>query len=100
MRVFIRQNDMSIARELAQKKYVLMLNKIAIHGMNRLKMTEVFTELDLYGIYDEAYYQLSEGLRILVKPWKEPRDVFLETRPMSLWNIWAEKERRYQIVVR
>jgi len=79
MRVFIRQNDMSIARELAQKKYVLMLNKIAIHGMNRLKMTEVFTELDLYGIYDEAYYQLSEGLRILVKPWKEPRDVFLET---------------------
>lgn len=79
MRVFIRQNDMAIARELAQKKYVFMLNKMAIQGMNSLKITEFFTEEDLYRIYDEAYYQLSDGLRILVKPWKEPRDVFLET---------------------
>lgn len=78
-RIFIRQNDMAIARELAQKKYVFMLNRMAIQGMNSLKITEFFTEEDLYRIYDEAYYQLSEGLRILVKPWKEPRDVFLET---------------------
>lgn len=69
---------MAIARELAQKKYVFMLNKMAIQGMNRLKITEIFAEEDLYRIYDEAYYQLSEGIRMLVKPWKEPRDFFLE----------------------
>lgn len=78
MRIFIRQNDMAIARELAQKKYVFMLNRMAIQGMNRLKITEIFAEEDLYRIYDEAYYQLSEGIRMLVKPWKEPRDFFLE----------------------
>lgn len=77
-RVYIRRKDMTIARELAQKQYVCMLNRMAVTALDRLKVTGLFSEKDLYYVYDEAYYRLSEGIRLLVRPWKETRDVFFE----------------------